>query len=118
MRPIHLAVSLFLLLLGAASFVGTGMVHPTALVPVWFGLMLLLLGWFENRQAPSRGWTLLLYLWWFTAIVGTASGLAETALQLFGAEGVSPTKATVQSLMFLSAVIHLLRTRNRIRTAS
>jgi hypothetical protein len=43
-----------LILLGAASFALTGSTHPTALIPVWFGILLGLCGVLANTPDSRR----------------------------------------------------------------
>jgi hypothetical protein len=40
--------------IGIYFFISTGSIHPTALIPVWFGLALALFGILANSQDPSR----------------------------------------------------------------
>lgn len=44
MAKITITVGVLLILVGLAGFVGTGSVHPTALIPAWFGIALALFG--------------------------------------------------------------------------
>jgi hypothetical protein len=39
-----------LLIFGIAEFFLTGSVHPTALIPAWFGLVLTACGWMANTE--------------------------------------------------------------------
>jgi hypothetical protein len=43
-----------LIVLGVASFILTGSVHPTALIPVWFGIVLGLCGVLANTLDSGR----------------------------------------------------------------
>lgn len=43
-----------LIVIGILGFVTTGSVHPTALIPVWFGLVLALCGWLSNTENSRR----------------------------------------------------------------
>ncbi|MGA7155322.1 MAG: hypothetical protein WBY53_00655 [Acidobacteriaceae bacterium] len=40
--------------IGIYFFIATGSIHPTSLIPVWFGLALALFGLLANSQDPSR----------------------------------------------------------------
>jgi hypothetical protein len=42
--PVSIAFGVVLILLGAGYYYGTGLAHPTALIPAGFGAVLLLLG--------------------------------------------------------------------------
>ncbi len=40
--------------IGIYFFIATGSTHPTALIPVWFGLALAIFGMLANSNEPSR----------------------------------------------------------------
>lgn len=43
-----------LILLGAISYIGTGHQHPTALIPIWFGIALCLCGVLAKTENTRR----------------------------------------------------------------
>lgn len=43
-----------LILLGAISYIGTGSHHPTALIPIWFGIALCACGVFAKTENTKR----------------------------------------------------------------
>ncbi|MGD0735271.1 MAG: hypothetical protein ABR976_09000 [Terracidiphilus sp.] len=53
MARMTLVFALALVVLGLAGYVGTGSAHPTALIPVWFGLALGLFGFLAI--SPNEG---------------------------------------------------------------
>lgn len=54
MAKATLAFGAALVLLGVISFVGTGSMHPTALIPAYFGLALAVCGWLANSPDDRR----------------------------------------------------------------
>jgi hypothetical protein len=49
-----IGVGVLLILVGIASFILTGSTHPTALIPVWFGVVLGLCGVLANTPDAGR----------------------------------------------------------------
>ena len=52
MATTTIGFGIVLIILGAAGFVGSGMAHPTALIPAAFGLLLVIFG-AQNTQFVS-----------------------------------------------------------------
>lgn len=53
MAKVTLVFALLLVLLGLAGYLGTGSLHPTALIPTWFGLALGVFGFLAI--SPNEG---------------------------------------------------------------
>jgi multisubunit Na+/H+ antiporter MnhF subunit len=54
MAKLTLVLAILLVALGLAGYVGTGSVHPTALIPAWFGLALGICGFLAISPSESR----------------------------------------------------------------
>lgn len=54
MAKASLVFAALLIVLGLASFIGTGSQHPTALIPVWFGLALGVFGWLAISPSEKK----------------------------------------------------------------
>jgi len=54
MAKLTVAFGIVLILLGAISFFGTGSMHPTALIPAYFGIALTLCGVLTNSPSEKR----------------------------------------------------------------
>ena len=54
MSRITLYFGAILIAIGAYFFVSTGSTHPTALIPVWFGLALALFGFLANSKDAGK----------------------------------------------------------------
>ena len=54
MAKVTVAFAVLLIALGVVGYVGTGSQHPTALIPTWFGLALVLGGFLANSPSEAR----------------------------------------------------------------
>jgi hypothetical protein len=54
MAKLTIGFGIVLILLGAISFVATGSIHPTALIPAYFGLALTICGVLANSPNEKR----------------------------------------------------------------
>jgi hypothetical protein len=54
LAKVTLVFALLLTLLGLAGYVGTGSLHPTALIPTWFGVALGVFGFLAISPNESR----------------------------------------------------------------
>ncbi len=54
MAKLTVSIGVLLAVLGAGSYLWTGSQHPTALIPLWFGLVLALSGVLANTENPKR----------------------------------------------------------------
>jgi len=54
MAKVTIVFAVLLIALGLAGFLGTGSIHPTALIPTWFGLALGIGGLLAISPSPGR----------------------------------------------------------------
>jgi peptidoglycan/LPS O-acetylase OafA/YrhL len=54
MAKVTIVFGVLLIVLGIVGFFGTGSVHPTALIPTWFGLALLIGGFLAISPSETR----------------------------------------------------------------
>jgi hypothetical protein len=54
MAKLTIAFGILLVLLGIFGFVATGSTHPTALIPVWIGLLFVLFGVMANTDNSKK----------------------------------------------------------------
>ena len=54
MAKVTLVFAAMLAVLGLIGYLGTGSQHPTALIPLWFGLALGVFGWLAMSPSESR----------------------------------------------------------------
>ncbi len=88
-----------LLILGGAGYVATGMVSWTALIPAFFGLPLVVLGWVAQKPAwrkhgmhAAAGVALL-------GLLGSLRGVPDAFTLMVGGEVDRPGAALSQALM-------------------
>ncbi|MGB6742238.1 MAG: hypothetical protein WBE38_01180 [Terracidiphilus sp.] len=54
MAKVTLVFAVLLIALGLAGYLGTGSIHPTALIPTWFGVALGVFGFLAMSPSESR----------------------------------------------------------------
>lgn len=103
-----LLFAVLLILIGLVGYVGTGMVSATALIPTFFGLIVLLL-WLlgrgeSRRKIAMHGAQLLALL----ALIGTARALPSFFSVLAGGEVERQAAVISQGLVALLCILYLL----------
>jgi hypothetical protein len=91
MAKVTLVFAALLIALGLVSFFGTGSQHPTALIPMWFGLALGIFGFLAMSPSEARR-KLFMHINVTIGLLGFL-GAAWRAIQSFGharSEGVPP----------------------------
>ena len=93
-----------LIILGAVYFFVTGAAHPTALIPAFFGLVLLLCGVLANSPEPRR-----VMLWMHIAVTVGLVGFVFPGFRavkaLAGSAALTPVKQTAATESLIMAVI-------------
>lgn len=59
MAKVTILFGLLLIILGVAGYVGTGWRAPTALIPMYVGIVFTILGFFARRGTPKRRMTVM-----------------------------------------------------------
>jgi hypothetical protein len=93
MAKITLAFAVLLIILGLVSYFGTGSLHPTALIPTWFGIALGVFGFLAISPSESRR-KLFMHINVTIGLIGFV-GAAWRALSSYGharSEGIDPDK--------------------------
>lgn len=76
MAKITLIFAVLLVALGLTGYLGTGGVHPTALIPAWFGLGLGIFGFLAMSDSESRR-KLFMHINVTIALLGFLGGTAK-----------------------------------------
>ena len=76
MAKLTLVFALLLVVLGLIGYIGTGSVHPTALIPAWIGLALGIFGFLAISPNEGRR-KLFMHINVTIALLGFLGGLAE-----------------------------------------
>ena len=103
-----LFLSLFLLVLGVAAWLGTGRQSVTALIPAFLGAPLLVCALASRRQGAGRAPLIIAAVLALLGLGGTASGVVKTARLLAGQPLDRPEAAVVQALVALGCLVWLL----------
>jgi len=99
-----------LIVLGAWGFIATGSAHPTALIPVWAGLLFILFGALANSENPKRR-----MLWMHIAVtvallgfLGTIPAMVDEVRMLRGTVFPHPVAVEEKAAMSLLCLIFVL----------
>lgn len=111
MAKVSLVFGVLLAILGLGSYLGTGSQHPTALIPLWFGLGLGVFGFLAISPSESRR-KLFMHINVTIGLIGFL-GAAIQAIREFGnarSLGVSPNWIAIgaQSAMAFILLIYVL----------
>lgn len=111
MAKVSLVFGVLLAILGLGSYVGTGSQHPTALIPLWFGLALGVFGFLAISPSEGRR-KLFMHINVTIGLIGFL-GAAIQAIREFGnarSAGVDPNYIAIgaQSAMALILLIYVL----------
>ena len=98
MAKLTVGIGVLLAVLGAGSYVWTGSQHPTALIPLWFGLVLALCGVLANTENAKRR-----MLWMHVAVtiglIGFLGAAARAVMAVAGGGQVDAIAVGCQTAM-------------------
>ena len=77
MNRVTIVFGILLAVLGVGSFVATGSSHPTALIPLWFGLVLMLCGILASSTDAKKR-----MLWMHIAVTAALLGFIFPAVRV------------------------------------
>jgi len=80
LAKLTIGFGVLLVILGVAGFVLTGSAHPTALIPCWFGLALVVCGALASTPNPKRR-----MLWMHVAVTLALMGWVFPLVRVIGA---------------------------------
>jgi hypothetical protein len=106
MAKANLIFAALLIVLGLASFFGTGSLHPTALIPVWFGLALGLFGWLAISPNEKKR-MMFMHVNVTIGLIGLL-GAGWRALSSYGkarSEGIDPNWIALGSQLAMAVIL-------------
>jgi hypothetical protein len=110
MAKMTIGFGVILVVLGASGYVATGSVHPTALIPAWFGLALVLSGILANTESTKRRMT-----WMHVAVtiglLGFLGAAVQAILEMVKAHGAPlahPVAVRAQGAMAVICLLFVL----------
>ncbi|MGP8270479.1 MAG: hypothetical protein ACLQLH_10470 [Terracidiphilus sp.] len=108
MAKITMIFALLLVALGLLGYIGTGSVHPTALIPAWIGLALGIFGFFAISPNESRR-KLFMHINVTIALLGFLGGLTEAIRGYVHAKsaGMEPDQIALASKLTMSGLLFI-----------
>lgn len=108
MAKLSITYGVIFILMGLISYFGISSESITALIPAFFGIPMLVLGWFGLNEKylkhTMHGAAVLMLLGFF----GTIGGLIKLFKMLGGAETARPAAVTVQGIMAVMCLVFLI----------
>ena len=108
MAKVTLVFAVLLVALGLAGYLSTGSLHPTALIPTWFGLALGLFGFLAISPSESRR-KLFMHINVTIGLLGFlgAGGRALTGYLHASSAGTSPDAIALASQLTMAGLMLL-----------
>ena len=106
MAKITLVVGLLLVALGLVGYLGTGSVHPTALIPLWWGLALGIGGFLSISPKESRR-KLFMHINVTVALLGFIGSAVEALRGYLHAQsaGIPPDQIALASKLTMAGLL-------------
>jgi uncharacterized membrane protein len=106
MAKLTLFFAVLLVALGLAGYVGTGSLHPTALIPAWIGLALGIFGFLAISPSEGRR-KLFMHINVTIALLGFVGGAAEAVRGYLHAKaaGLEPDQIALASKVTLAGLL-------------
>lgn len=98
---------LFLILLGLAGYLLTGRESVTALIPMFFGIPIALLGWMASNPARRKLAMHIAVVLGLLGTLGSARGLSGLGA-LFAGEAERPAAVISQVAMFVASLLFVI----------
>ena len=108
MAKITLVIALLLDALGMDGYIGTGSLHPPALIPAWIGLALGIFGFLAISDNESRR-KLFMHINVTIALLGFLGGLVEAIRGYVHAKsaGIAPDQIALASKLTLAGLLFI-----------
>lgn len=108
MPKLTVAFGLILVVLGLIGYLATGMVSITALIPAFFGLVLVLLGVLAGRESRRKLMMHIAVVIGVLGIAGTFGGLMKVPAYFSGEELARPEAVLAQGVMCLLSIVYVV----------
>lgn len=108
MAKLSIAYGLILILMGLISYFGISSESITALIPAFFGIPMLILGWLGLNEKYLKHTMHAAAVLMLLGFIGTISGLIKFFKMLGGAETARPAAVTVQAIMAVLCLVFLI----------
>jgi hypothetical protein len=107
MAKITLVFAVLLIALGLAGYLGTGSLHPTALIPTWIGLALGIFGFFAISPNESRR-KLFMHINVTIGLLGFLGTVVEIVRSLFSALSPDPIALAAKITLAVLLLIYVI----------
>jgi len=106
MAKVTIVFAVLLIALGLAGYFGTGSIHPTALIPAWFGLALGLFGFLAISPSEGRR-KLFMHINVTIGLLGLLGGAAAAAQGYLKAasQGIEPDRIALASKLTMTGLL-------------
>ena len=108
MAKLSIAYGLIFILMGLISYFGISSESITALIPAFFGIPMLILGWFGLNEKYLKHTMHAAAALMLLGFFGTIGGLIKFFKMLGGAKTARPAAVTVQSIMAVMCLVFLI----------
>ncbi len=108
MARISVFFGALLFILGIVAYVGTGSVHPTALIPIYFGLPLVVFGYLAKSPIESRR-KLFMHINVTIGLLGFL-GAVGSAIHAYGharSLGIDPDMKAIGAQLIMAALLFI-----------
>ena len=106
MAKITIVFAVLLIALGLAGYLGTGSIHPTALIPAWFGLALGIFGFLAISPSEGRR-KLFMHINVTIGLLGFLGGASEAIRGYLKAssQGIEPDRIALASKLTMTGLL-------------
>ena len=108
MPRLTVLLALFLIVLGVATYLGTGRQSVTALIPTFLGLPLLACGLWARRESARKMAMHIAAVVALLGLGGTASGVVKSVKFLAGETLERPAAVMAQTAVALACLLYLV----------
>ncbi len=108
MAKLSITYGVIFILMGLISYFGISSESITALIPAFFGIPMLILGWLGLNEKYLKHTMHAAAVLMLLGFMGTISGLIKFFKMLAGAETARPAAVTVQAIMALMCLVFLI----------
>lgn len=108
MAKLSIAYGAIFILMGLVSYFGISSESITALIPAFFGLPMLVLGWLGLNEKYLKHTMHAAAVLMLLGFFGTVGGLIKFFKMLGGAETARPAAVTVQAIMAIMCLVFLI----------
>ena len=105
MQKLTIGCGVLLAIVGLVGYVSTGSVHPTALIPMWIGLVLGISGILATNPARRMLWMHVAVTIGLLGFLGTIPGVIGVVKMAMGSTVARPTAAIYQAITWVICLI-------------